>query len=83
MAQQFKNYEKWCITRHGAGVKRRVCKAGRMPLRRLTLDMKKGYCVNSMGLCYSRWMKLRLGGRKICVARNLSVLMTVRQKEEA
>lgn len=68
----------WRINRHGAGTKRRIRKLAHGPLKRLRFFQHEGYCLNSMGLCYQRRLKLRLSSRKICVARYIIVV----EKEE-
>lgn len=69
MTKPDENRSKWRILRHGAGMKRRIHKLVHMPLEaRLNFDKQSEYCINSLGLCYNRWMKLRLGGRKVRVA---------------
>ncbi len=68
-------YNKWRIARHTAGVRRRYRLLTHLPFKRLHFLMNEGYKVNSMGLCYCRRFKLRLGSRKICVARVIVVVI--------
>lgn len=68
MAELTKNRKEWRMSRRCAGVARRSYMLGRTPIKRLRFLMNEGYKINSMGLCYRRWAKLRLGGRKVRVA---------------
>lgn len=68
MDKTAENYKKWRMSRRCAGVVRRSYILGRTPIKRLRFLMNEGYKINSMGLCYRRWAKLRLGGRKVRVA---------------
>ena len=65
----------WRISRHGAGVQRRILKLTHGPLKRLRCFQHEGYCRNSMGLCYQRRLKLSLSNRKICVVRYIIVVV--------
>lgn len=78
MAKTAENYKKWRMNRRGAGVRRRRYILTRTPAKRLSFFQHEGYCLNSMGLCYQRRLKLRLSSRKICVARYIIVV----EKEE-
>nr|DAH63649.1 MAG TPA: hypothetical protein [Caudoviricetes sp.] len=71
-------YNKWRVERHSAGARRRCRLLTHIPFKRLHSLTNKGYKVNSMGLCYCRRFKLRLGSRKVCVARYIIVV----EKEE-
>ena len=75
MAKTAENYKKWRMNRRGAGVVRRSYMLGRTPIKRLRFLMNEGYKINSMGLCYRRWVKLRLGGRKVRVALFMIVVL--------
>lgn len=77
MAELTKNRKEWRMSRHCAGVARRYILT-RTPAKRLSFFQHEGYCLNSMGLCYQRRLKLRLSSRKICVARYIIVV----EKEE-
>lgn len=66
-------YNKWRMARHGAGVKRRSYILGRTQIKRMHFLLNEGYRTNFMGLCYCRRFKLRLGSRKVCVARVIIV----------
>lgn len=68
MAELTKNRKEWRMSRRCAGVVRRSYMLARTPIKRLRFLMNEGYKINSMGLCYRRWTKLRLGGRKVRVA---------------
>lgn len=71
MAEPTKNYGKWRASRHVAGVHRRYRMLTHIPFRRLHLLTSEGYRITFMSfkeLCYRRWLKLRLGGRKVRVA---------------
>lgn len=61
-------YNKWRIERHNAGVKRRCCILRRTRIERMHFLINEGYRTNFMGLCYRRRLKLKLGGRRVCVA---------------
>lgn len=75
MAEPIKNRQEWRKSRHCAGVARRSYMLGRAPLKRLCFLMDEGYKIDSMGLCYRRWLKLRLGGRRVCVANCIIVVV--------
>lgn len=75
MAELTKNRKEWRMSRRCAGVARRSYMLGRTPIKRLHFLMNEGYRVNSMGLCYRRWAKLRLGGRRVRVARYIIVVV--------
>lgn len=75
MAESIKNRQEWRKSRHCAGVRRRSYMLGRAPIKRLRFLMNEGYKINSMGLCYRRWLKLRLGGRKVRVALFMIVVL--------
>lgn len=68
MAELTKNRKEWRMSRRCAGVARRSYMLGRTPIKRLRFLMNEGYGTYSMGLCYRRRLKLRLGGRKVRVA---------------
>lgn len=68
MNELLKKRKEWRMSRRCAGVARRSYMLGRTPIKRLRFLMNEGYKINSMGLCYRRWAKLRLGGRKVRVA---------------
>ena len=68
MAELTKNRKEWRMSRRCAGVVRRSYMLARTPVKRLHFLMNKGYKINSMGLCYRRWAKLSLGGRRVRVA---------------
>ena len=75
MTKPDENRSKWRILRHDAGVKRRICQLVHMPLEaRLNFDKQSEYCINSLGFCHRRWLKLRLGGRKVVVLRHVTVV---------
>lgn len=75
MAKTAENYKKWRMNRRGAGVRRRSYMLGRTPIKRLRFLMNEGYGTYSMGLCYRRRLKLRLGGRKVRVALFMIVVL--------
>lgn len=75
MDKTAENYKKWRMSRRCAGVVRRSYILGRTPIKRLRFLMNEGYKINSMGLCYRRWAKLRLGGRKVRVALFMIVVL--------
>lgn len=68
------NRKKWRITRYWAGACCRYRKLAHMPLKRLHFVRHEGYWLNSMGLCYQRRLKLRLGSRKVCAVRYIIVV---------
>ena len=68
MNELLKKRKEWRMSRRCAGVARRSYMLGRTPIKRLRFLMNERYKINSMGLCYRRWAKLRLGGRKVRVA---------------
>lgn len=68
MDELTKNRKEWRRSRRNAGVVRRSYMLGRAPVKRLHFLMNEGYRTCSMGLCYRRRLKLRLGGRKVRVA---------------
>ena len=68
MVELTKNRKEWRMSRRCAGVARRSYILARTPIKRLRFLMNEGYGTYSMGLCYRRWAKLRLGGRKVRVA---------------
>ncbi len=78
MAELTKNRKKWRMSRRFAGVVRRSYMLARTPAKRLRFWMDAGYRINSVGLCYLRWLKLRLGSRKVYVANYIIVV----EKEE-
>lgn len=63
----------WRINRHGAGTKRRIRKLTHTPLKRLRCFQHTEQCINSLGMCSVKWLKLRLGGRRICVVYRIRV----------
>lgn len=67
-------YNKWCVERHSAGARRRCRLLTHIPFKRLHFLTNKGYKVNSMGLCYCRYLKLRLGGRAVHVVRVFNLI---------
>lgn len=69
------NRKKWRASRLAAGIRCKYCKFVHMPLKRLRFFRNEGYEINSMGLCYQRCLKLRLGSRKICVAKRIVVIV--------
>lgn len=73
MVKTAENYKKWRMSRRCAGVVRRSYVLARTPAKRLRFFQYEGYCRNSMGLCYQRRLRLKLGGRKVCVARYIIV----------
>lgn len=75
MTELTKNRKEWRMSRHCAGMARRSYILGRAPLKRLCFLMDEGYKIDSMGLCYRRWLKLRLGGRRVSVANYIIVLV--------
>lgn len=75
MAKTAENYKKWRMSRRCAGVVRRSYMLGRTPIKRLRFLMSEGYGTYSMGLCYRRRLKLRLGGRKVRVALFMIVVL--------
>lgn len=75
MSVEAKNRKEWRKSRHCAGVARRSYMLGRAPLKRLCFLMDEGYKIDSMGLCYRRWLKLRLGGRRVIVANYIIVVV--------
>lgn len=70
-----KNRKEWRMSRRCAGVARRSYMLGRTPIKRLRFLMNEGYGAYSMGLCYRRRLKLRLGGRKVRVALFMIVVL--------
>lgn len=70
-----RNRKEWRMSRRCAGVARRSYMLGRTPLKRLGFLMSEGYGIYSMGLCYRRRLKLRLGGRKVRVALFMIVVL--------
>ncbi len=70
-----KNRKEWRMSRRCAGVARRSYMLGRTPIKRLHYLMDEGYKINSMGLCYYRWLKLSLGGRRVRVANYIIVVV--------
>lgn len=75
MAELTKNRKEWRMSRRCAGVARRSYMLGRTPIKRLRFLMNEGYGTYSMGLCYRRRLKLRLGGRKVRVALFMIVVL--------
>lgn len=75
MTKLTKNRKEWRMSRRCAGVVRRSYMLARTPIKRLRFLMNEGYKINSMGLCYRRWVKLRLGGRKVRVALFMIVVL--------
>ena len=73
MVKTAENYKKWRMSRRCAGVVRRSYVLARTPAKRLRFFQYEGYCRNSMGLCYQRRLRLKLGGKKVCVARYIIV----------
>ena len=78
MAEPTKNRKEWRMSRRCAGVARRSYMLGRPPIKRLRFLMNEGYGTYSMGLCYRRRLKLRLGGRKVRVANYIIVVVKER-----
>lgn len=70
-----RNRKEWRMSRRCAGVARRSYMLGRTPLKRLGFLMSEAHGINSMGLCYRRRLKLRLGGRKVRVALFMIVVL--------
>lgn len=79
MTELTKNRKEWRMSRRCAGVARRSYMLGRTPIKRLRFLMNEGYKTNSMGLCYRRCLKVKLGSRKVCVA--IRVIVVVREGE--
>lgn len=75
MAELTKNRKEWRMSRRCAGVVRRSYMLARTPIKRLRFLMNEGYGTYSMGLCYRRRLKLRLGGRKVRVALFMIVVL--------
>lgn len=75
MNELLKNRKEWRMSRRCAGVVRRSYVLARTPAKRLRFFQYEGYCRNSMGLCYQRRLRLKLGGRKVCVARYIIVVV--------
>lgn len=75
MTELTKNRKEWRMSRRCAGMARRSYILGRAPLKRLCFLMDEGYKIDSVGLCYRRWLKLRLGGRRVSVANYIIVLV--------
>lgn len=75
MAKTMKNYKEWRRSRRNAGVVRRSYMLARTPIKRLHFLMNEGYRTSSMCLYYRRWLKLRLGGRKVRVALFMIVVL--------
>lgn len=75
MAKTAENYKKWRMSRRCAGVVRRSYVLAHTPAKRLRFFQYEGYRRNSMGLCYQRRLRLKLGGRKVCVARYIIVVV--------
>ena len=73
-------YNKWRMERRSAGLRCRYRLLTHLPFKRLHFLMNEGYKVNSMGLCYCRRFKLRLGSRKVCVARVIIVAIGRKSK---
>ena len=73
-------YNKWRAARHTAGAHRRCRLLTHIPFKRLHFLTNGGYKVNSIGLCYYRYFKLRLGGRAVYVVRVFNVI--AREEEE-
>ena len=73
-------YNKWRAARHTAGAHRRYRLLTHIPFKRLHFLTNGGYKVNSIGLCYYRYFKLRLGGRAVYVVRVFNVI--AREEEE-
>lgn len=68
-------YNKWRMERHSAGVKRRSYILGRTRIKKMHFLMNETYRTNCMGLCYCRRLKLRLGSRRMCMARFTIVVL--------
>lgn len=68
------NYIKWRAARHTAGARRRYRLLTHIPFKRLHFLTNGGYKVNSIGLCYYRSLKLRLGGRAVYVVRVFNII---------
>lgn len=75
MTKLTKNRKEWRMSRRCAGMARRSYMLGRAPIKRLRFLMNEGYGIYSMGLCYRRRLKLRLGGRKVRVALFMIVVL--------
>lgn len=75
MTELTKKRKEWRMSRRCAGVARRSYMLGRTPIKRLRFLMNEGYGIYSMGLCYRRRLKLRLGGRKVRVALFMIVVL--------
>lgn len=75
MAELTKNRKEWRMSRRCAGMARRSYMLGRTPIKRLRFLMNEGYGTYSMGLCYRRWAKLSLGGRRVRVALFMIVVL--------
>lgn len=75
MTELTKNRKEWRRSRRNAGVVRRSYMLGRAPVKRLHFLMNEGYRIYSTGLCYRRWAKLRLGGRRVRVALFMIVVL--------
>lgn len=67
-------YNKWRIARRTAGARRRYRLLTHMPFKRLHFLESEGLKINSMGVCYYRSLKLRLGGRAVYVVRVFNVI---------
>lgn len=80
MAELTKNRREWRMSRRCAGLVRRSYMLARTPIKRLCFWMDKGYRINSVGLCYRRWVKLRLGSRKVCIVNYIIVVVKEEEK---
>lgn len=67
-------YNKWRAARHTAGARRRYRLLTHIPFKSLHFLTNGEYKVNSIGLCYYRYLKLRLGGRAVYVVRVFNVI---------
>lgn len=74
-------YNNWRVARRTAGARRRYRLLTHIPFKRLHFLTNGGYKVNSLGLCYYRYLKLRLGGRAVHVVRVFNVLSQRRKSK--
>ena len=73
-------YNKWRMERRSAGTRCHYRLLTHLPFKRLHFLINEGYKVNFMGLCYCRRFKLRLGSRKVSVARVIIVAIGRKSK---
>lgn len=81
MSKSDESRNTWRINRHAAVTMLRIRKLAHGPLKRLRFFQQTGKSMNSLGIRSYNWLKIRLGGRKICALRYIIVVVKEKTNE--